>query len=83
MIVTDSSPGPLELVEHDRSGLVVPAENPICLAEAIEALLSDDRRCARLGSAGRQRLASQQWTEIEILWRWALNLPVSAPEAHG
>lgn len=83
VIVTDSSPGPLELVEHDRTGLVVPAENPGCLAEAIEALLSDERRCARLGSAGRQRLASQEWTEIEPLWRWALNLPVAAPEPDG
>jgi len=74
-IVTDASPGPLELVEHGHSGLVVPAENPDALAQAIGALLADPERCERLGLAGRQRLAAQEWKEIEPLWRSALNLP--------
>lgn len=83
VIVTDASPGPLELVEHDHTGLVVPVENPLALAEAIASLLEDHSRCARLGAAARHRLASQEWQEIEPMWRWALNLPAASPPHDG
>ncbi|MCT0198467.1 glycosyltransferase [Synechococcus sp. CS-1325] len=82
-IVTDASPGPLELVEHGHTGLVVPVENPRALAAAMEALLADPGHCERLGRAGRERLAAQDWQMIEPLWRSALNLPAVSPERDG
>jgi glycosyltransferase involved in cell wall biosynthesis len=56
-IVTDGSPGPLELVEHEITGLVVPVENPVALADAIRQLAGDAALRTRLGEAGRERLA--------------------------
>jgi glycosyltransferase involved in cell wall biosynthesis len=43
-----------ELVEHDRSGLVVEPEDPVALADAIERLITDPALAARLGREGRR-----------------------------
>ncbi len=40
-IVTDASPGPLEYVTHEETGLVVPAEDVEAMSNAIRRLISD------------------------------------------
>ena len=37
VIVTDASPGPLEVVEHGMNGWVVPSDDPSALADALIA----------------------------------------------
>jgi glycosyltransferase involved in cell wall biosynthesis len=41
-----------EIVEHERTGLVVPAADPRSMADAIDRLLSDRTYSERLGRAG-------------------------------
>ena len=48
--------GNRDVVEHDRSGLLVPPASPTAMAAAVAALLDDPDRRARLGAAGRQRV---------------------------
>ena len=74
VIVTDASPGPLEVVEPGVSGLVVPSDDPVALAAAMESLASDPDRCRRMGDAARARIAALDWPQLEPLWRSILAL---------
>src|SRR3546814_17725057 len=49
--------GPAEMIEHDRSGLLVPNGDGAALGEAIVALCNDPARRAALGQAARDRMA--------------------------
>jgi glycosyltransferase involved in cell wall biosynthesis len=51
VVVTNIGGGP-ELVEHDRSGVLIPPSDPGALAEAVLGLAGDDQRCRRLGESG-------------------------------
>ena len=74
VVVTDASPGPLEVVEPGVSGLVVPSDDPIALAAAMQELAADPERCRRMGAAARARIASLDWPQLEPLWRSILAL---------
>ena len=74
VIVTDASPGPLEVVEPGVSGLVVPSDDPDALAAAMASLASDPERCRRMSAAARARIASLDWPQLEPLWRSILAL---------
>jgi glycosyltransferase involved in cell wall biosynthesis len=50
-----------ELIEHGRSGLVVPPRDPRALAAAIHRLASDPALRVRLGSAARARITEFSW----------------------
>jgi glycosyltransferase involved in cell wall biosynthesis len=45
--------GPLEIVEHDRTGLLVPPRDPQLLANALESLLLDPRKRTQLARNAR------------------------------
>jgi glycosyltransferase involved in cell wall biosynthesis len=45
--------GPLEIVEHDRTGLLVPPRDPRLLADALASLLLDPRKRLRLARDAR------------------------------
>jgi glycosyltransferase involved in cell wall biosynthesis len=47
--------GVAEIIEHRRTGLLLPTENPWALAAAIEDLLSQPTRARAYGRAGRRR----------------------------
>lgn len=51
-------------IEHERSGLLVPAGNPGALAAAALRLLDDPALRARLGAAGRQAAARHAWENL-------------------
>jgi glycogen(starch) synthase len=48
-----------EIVIDGTTGYLVPTENPVILAEAMERLLTQPETAKRLGAAGRARAASQ------------------------
>ena len=54
-VVATALGGPIEIVEEDVSGLLVPPGDDEALAEAICRLLSDTALTARLARGGRQR----------------------------
>ena len=57
-VVTTAVGGMLEIVEPDRSGLQVAAEDPQALAEAIDAVLADASLASTLSTGGRARAAT-------------------------
>ena len=63
-IVATGVGGVGEAVADGETALVVPPEDPIALAAAIEALLADRELARRLGAAARER------------WRKAFDLPI-------
>ena len=61
-VVASDLPALAELVDHGRTGLLVPAEDPAALANALARLAADPAERARLGAAGRQwALATRTW----------------------
>lgn len=50
------------VVEHEKTGLLVPQRDPHALAAALTALLQDEQSRVRLGNAARQRV------ETELNW---------------
>ena len=54
-IVSDASPGPLKLVEHEKSGLVVRTDDPHALAEAFSRLADDSDFQLEIATAARER----------------------------
>jgi len=52
--VTTDMPGCSDVTLHEKTGLVVPANDPQALANAIQSLINDPERRGRMGLAGRQ-----------------------------
>lgn len=52
-VIASGHGGPLEYITDQVSGLLVPPRDPQTLADAIDAVLSDDELHARLATAGR------------------------------
>ena len=74
VIVTDASPGPLEVVEPGVSVLGVPSNDSVALAAVMTSLASDPDRRKRMGDAARARIASFCWPQLEPPWRSLLAL---------
>lgn len=54
-IVTTDVPGCREVVAQDVNGVLVPVRDSKALADALQSLIADPQRRARLGTAGRRR----------------------------
>ncbi len=67
-VVAASSQGPAELIEHGRTGLLVPVDDPPALAAAIRDALAEPLRSA-LAAAGRLRYETE-FTESAVVERW-------------
>jgi glycosyltransferase involved in cell wall biosynthesis len=52
-VIAFESGGLTDVVQHDRTGLLVPPGDVVALAAAIDTLTGDPDRAARLGEAGR------------------------------
>ena len=74
-VVSDASPGPLEMVRDGVNGLVVPTENHLAFAGALQQLIDDGGMRDRLGDAAREKLRSLDWSVVEPHWRSVLALP--------
>ena len=55
-VVATDIEGIAEVVEHNKTGILVPPEDPQALAEGIIALLRDKDKARRMGRAGRKRV---------------------------
>jgi type III pantothenate kinase len=55
-VVATNVGGLPEVVEDDRTGLLVPPRDPAALAQAISALLADPERGRRLAAAAAERM---------------------------
>ncbi len=55
-VVASDVGGLRDLVEHERTGLLVPPQDPPALRAALERLLSDEALRARFGKAARIRV---------------------------
>ena len=81
-IATDSAFGPNEIIEPERSGLLVPVRDPPALAGAILRVLRDPALAARLRAGARAR--SEEFTPDAALRRYAGlidRVAVTAPQA--
>lgn len=56
VVVTDTQPGILDFVSHEKTGLVVPSESVSCLAAAMRRLSDDETLRGFLGRAGREAI---------------------------
>jgi glycosyltransferase involved in cell wall biosynthesis len=53
-VVVTSSPGPLEIVRDNVDGVIVPEHTAAAVADALEAILTDDRRRASMAAAAKE-----------------------------
>jgi phosphatidyl-myo-inositol dimannoside synthase len=68
-VVASDIGGITDIVEHDKSGLLVPPGDVAQLARALERLARDPALARRLGSAGEQRVRQAfGWPEIMAKW---------------
>lgn len=58
VVSTDCPHGPGEIIEHGKSGLLVPIRDPAALAREVLRVLGDDGLRERLRVAGRERSAA-------------------------
>jgi len=62
--VVTSTGGIPELVEHGRTGLVVPPDDPVALADALLQLLANEKLASQLGEAAKRRYEQRYRPEI-------------------
>jgi GalNAc-alpha-(1->4)-GalNAc-alpha-(1->3)-diNAcBac-PP-undecaprenol alpha-1,4-N-acetyl-D-galactosaminyltransferase len=67
-IVSDASPGPLELIGQEESGLIVPVEDAHATADAIVRLATDDGLREALGAQAIERTRSYQLESAIPVW---------------
>lgn len=80
-VIASDIGGITDIVEHDRSGLLVPPGDEIALANAVTRVLTDGAVARRLGEAGRQRLLTAfSWDRIVAQWE-AVYARVLRPKA--
>ena len=75
VVVTDASPGPLEVVVNGVSGLVVPSDEPSALADALDHLAADPGLRERMGAAARDTLRQSDWPVVGPIWESLVDRP--------
>jgi glycosyltransferase involved in cell wall biosynthesis len=65
-VIASAAGGNPELVQHEVSGLLVPARDPAATAAAISRVLSSSELAGRLGRAARQRVEAGFSTEVRL-----------------
>jgi glycosyltransferase involved in cell wall biosynthesis len=68
VVVTDASPGPLELIRDGETGLVCPAEDAGTLAEAMTRLIEDAPLRGRLAQAAQSEAAKMDLPLVAGRW---------------
>ncbi len=67
-IVSNASPGPLELIGDEEAGLIVPVEDAEATAEAIVRLAKDEALRSRFGGAALERTRVHQLDNAMRVW---------------
>ncbi|MEU4894965.1 glycosyltransferase family 1 protein [Streptomyces sp. NPDC044780] len=63
-VVAPAAGGPLDLVDHGRTGLLVPPGDATEVSDAVSLLAADARLRATLGRAGREAVEDRTWEAI-------------------
>lgn len=61
------------LLENGRDGLLVPPDDPIAMAAAVQRILSEPGLAERLSRNGRQKVEQFDWAKILPMWEELLN----------
>lgn len=77
-LVSTAGPGPLEIVDHGRNGLLVPPGDAKALAGAVLQLLDDDALRARVVAGGRERARDYDESIMASAFAAALRSVVAA-----
>lgn len=65
-VITTDVPGCENLVDHGKTGLVVPVRDAVSLAGAIRELIASRETAARMGAAGRAKVIREFSDEIVV-----------------
>jgi phosphatidylinositol alpha 1,6-mannosyltransferase len=63
-VVAPARGGPLDLVDHSRTGLLYDPDDPAGLVEAVRHLVGDRAKREALGRAGLVRVAGRSWGSL-------------------
>ena len=63
-VVAPAVGGPLDLVAHGRTGLLVPPRDADAVRDAVWSLAADPGRRAAFGAAGRARVEGRTWAAV-------------------
>ncbi|MCX5522769.1 glycosyltransferase family 1 protein [Streptomyces bobili] len=63
-VVAPAAGGPLDLVAHGRTGLLVPARDAGAVRDAVAALAADPARRTAYGDAGRAMVEGRTWAAV-------------------
>ncbi|MGW4445860.1 glycosyltransferase family 4 protein [Streptomyces sp. NPDC004682] len=63
-VIAPAVGGPLDLVDHGRTGLLVPPDDAPTLRDAVRALAADPALRAAYGAAGRAAVEQRTWTAV-------------------
>jgi GalNAc-alpha-(1->4)-GalNAc-alpha-(1->3)-diNAcBac-PP-undecaprenol alpha-1,4-N-acetyl-D-galactosaminyltransferase len=74
VVVSDGTPGPLELVEDNVNGLVVHVNDSASLASALARLARDSELRMRLGRAARERAREHELPRAVAAWESAIGI---------
>ena len=83
-IVSTAAGGIPYMIDPDRTGLLVPPDDPDQLAAAVRRLFDDPELAARLEAAGYEETARYAWPNVRESWRRVYRSvvsPASQPEA--
>ncbi|HEX4194495.1 MAG TPA: glycosyltransferase family 4 protein, partial [Stellaceae bacterium] len=68
-VVACAAAGPAELIEHNKTGLLVPVDDAALLADAMRALVQDKARAQALAEAGYAAFDAQ-FSETRVVARY-------------
>lgn len=77
-VVSDASPGLLELIRHERNGLIFRSDDSESLARALLRLATDAELRSRLGAAAKETAAAYEQEKAILEWNHVVGL--SRPE---
>ncbi|ELS51787.1 glycosyltransferase family 4 protein [Streptomyces viridochromogenes] len=63
-VVAPAAGGPLDLVDHGRTGFLVPPRDPDALRDAVRVLVADPALRAAYGAAGRATVEGRTWAAV-------------------
>jgi phosphatidylinositol alpha 1,6-mannosyltransferase len=63
-VVAPARGGPLDLVDHSRTGLLFDPDDDLALRDAVAHLAGDRVKREAMGAAGRQRVSARSWRAV-------------------
>ncbi|MCT2547221.1 glycosyltransferase family 1 protein [Streptomyces atratus] len=63
-VIAPAAGGPLDLVDHGRTGLLVPPLDARAVADVVAALAADPARAAAYGATGRAAVEGRTWQAV-------------------